>query len=94
MRKRTLCKTNIKRALRKSWDTEGYVDVCDEWQACIYRSHGWCGVAPMTSHEVILWNWVTEREVRLGIGGCASMTETIEYATERLMAHVNERKAA
>jgi len=90
---KTLCKTNIRKALRKSWDTNGFEDVNDDWQACIQRNYSFLGVPPMCPFEVVLWNWRTEYEIRFSVGGCTSMTEYVDYATERILARLDERAA-
>lgn len=70
-------KTNIRKALRASYDRQTYEDVNDEWQACIY--HG-------RETYAVLWNWKREVSLKTGsIMGCESMTELIRYATELLL---------
>lgn len=91
-----LCKTSIRKALRRSWDSNGYEDVNDDWQACIRRNGSWLGTPPMCPYEVVLWHVDSGFELRFGVGGCTSMTEYLDYATERLMERLREevRKAA
>jgi len=90
---RTVCRTNIKNALRKSWDTGTYEDVNDEWMAEFGRNHSYLGVAPMCGYNVRLWNHETGEELFTNVGGCTSMTEYVEYATQCLMQMWKERLA-
>lgn len=92
---RSLCKTNIRRALRESWRNDGtYEDVTDEWQACIRRNYPYLGIAPMAAYVVELWNWVTGTSIEFAVGGCTCMTEYVNYSTECLMRRLCEKKAA
>lgn len=90
---KTVCKTNIKNALRKSWDTGMYEDVNDEWAVCISRNGSYLGVAPMCGYHVRLWNYETGEDMWTNVGGCTSMTEYVEYATQCLMRMWEERLA-
>jgi hypothetical protein len=88
---KTVCKTNIKAALRKSWDTGMYEDVTDEWAVRISRNGSYLGVAPMCDFHVRLWNYDTGEELWTNVGGCTSMTEYVEYATQCLMQMWDDR---
>ena len=78
---RTVCKTNVFNALRKSYGTGRYEDVNDEWMAemeyCVGWNIGW---------RARLWNHETGEEHRTGyLMCCTSMTDMLRFATELLM---------
>ena len=87
---KTVCKTNIRKALRKSlleaernhWFFE---DVADTWQVGIGFPN-YQGV-----YEAELWNWDTEETLAVTFSGCYSFTEVIEYGTARLMERYEQR---
>lgn len=91
---KTVCKTNVMNALRKSWGTGDYEDVNDEWMAEFGRNHSYLGVAPMCGYHVRLWNHETGEELFTNVGGCTSMTEYVEYATACLMQMWDDRNHA
>lgn len=68
-------KTNIYRALRKSYDDKGYHEVNDEWMAgfdCFGRA--------------VLWSLNDDTYFRTGtILGCTSMSDLLRYATGLLL---------
>ena len=77
---RHLNKTNIRKALRKSYDDQNYYEVTDEW--CARFEWTYCG-----ERRARLWNIETGEERRTGaLLMCSSMTELIDFATERLLA--------
>lgn len=86
---RTVCKTNIRKALRKSYDSNRYEDVNDEWMAEMEYYVGW-SVGP----RAVLWNHETGEQIHTGVlVGCTSMTDMLTFATDLLMRDY-ERKAA
>ena len=92
---KTVCKTNIKKALRKSWDTQNYEDVTDEWAVRWGGAFfGGRGAGMFCDCSVRMWNYETGEEMKTNIGGCTSMTDHIEFATECLLRMYNERMAA
>lgn len=76
---KTVCKTNIHKALRRSWDTHDYEDVNDEWMASVY-------VHPFTGAvQAMLWNWSDGTTWRTPTIWALSMTEALRMATMHLL---------
>ena len=80
MRHKTVNPTNVRTALRRSWDTQRYEDVNDEWSASIefrqnvgVRAHLWSAETGEEFHTpwYILWD---------------SMTDLMRTATSRLLS--------
>lgn len=87
---KTVCKTNIAKALRKSFMQAErlhwyFEDVAGTWQAGIGLPN-YQGI-----YEAELWNWETEESLEVTFGGCTSYREVIEYATELLMQRYEQR---
>lgn len=87
---KTVCITNIKKALRKSlleaergrWYFE---DVADTWQVGIGLP-SYEGI-----YEAELWNWDTEETFTVRFSGCYSFTEVIEYGASLLLNEYENR---
>lgn len=87
---KTVCKTNIAKAMRKSllkaeighWYFE---DVADTWQVGIGFPN-YQGI-----YEAELWNWDTEETLTVTFGGCESFREVIEFGTALLMERYEQR---
>ena len=92
---RSFCKTNIRKALRKSWDNHGTVEsVNDDWRVCIHRAYSWLGVPPMASYTVTVWQLSTGYRDEFSVGGCTSMTEYLDYTTTCIMRHLTVKATA
>lgn len=77
-----LNKTNIRKALRKSWDDSDYHEVGDDWLARVERGS-------INEPRMRLWNITTGDEVRTGwMYECTSMTEYLDWGTELLCEKV------
>lgn len=72
---KTFCKTNLRKAMRKSWDTCSDEMVCDDWSVWVGR---WSNVT--------IYNLDTgESFSSPNIWGCYSMTEFIDYTLPMMM---------
>lgn len=89
---KTVCKTNIRNALRKSWDSGNYEDVTDEWMIEFGRNGSYLDVAPMCERHVRMWNCETGEELFTNVGGCCSMTEYVNFATDCVLRMWDERE--
>ena len=75
MSRKTVCKTNIYKALRESYDTGQYVEVNDSWYAIASDEFG----------RAKLYNFDTYAEVKTRtIMGCTSMSDYLRFATRLL----------
>lgn len=71
---KSVCKTNIRKALRRSIDTNHYESVNDEWNVYDLGS------------RVELWNHVTGKSLYTNhILCCESMSEYVDFATELIL---------
>lgn len=72
MSRKTICKTNIYKALRKSYDSGQYEPVTDDWYAIASDEFG----------RAKLYNFDTYDHVKTGtIIGCTSMSDYLRFAT-------------
>ena len=77
---KSVCKTNIKSALRKAYDG-GRVPVNDEWTVWFGPNNG----GMFCDGSVHLGNAEDTVHLWTNYGGCCSMTETIECCTDNLI---------
>lgn len=87
---KTVCKTNIERALRKSFKQAErmhwyFEDVCDCWSAGIGLPN-YQGV-----FEAELWNCDTEESITVTFSGCYSFTEVVRYGAQLLLNEYENR---
>ena len=74
---KTVCKTNVRKAIRAAMRDNNYHDVNDEWQAFI---DSW--------DRVCLWNWRTDAEVRTGsVVWCSfdGVNDAVNYLADELL---------
>lgn len=87
---KTVCKTNIAKALRDSFkqvecNSWYFEDVCDGWQAALGLPN-YQGI-----YEAELWCYDTEESFVVTFGGCTSFREVIEYGSQLLMERYERR---
>ena len=85
---KTVCKTNIRKALRRAYDSGARESVNIDWDVWFGPNVGgmFCDCSVVMEHNV------TGERFHHNIGGCANMTELIDFCTEVLMKHWNERE--
>lgn len=87
---KTVCRTNIENALRKSFKQAErmhwyFEDVCNGWQAGIGLPN-YQGV-----FEAELWSYDTEESFTVTFCGCYTYTEAIRYGAQLLMKEYERR---
>ena len=75
---KTVCKTNIKNALRRSWDTNDFEEVNDDWAAWVERKG-------CNGFQAVIFNYETGQTWRTPKIWALSMTECIRMATAHLL---------
>ena len=87
---KTVCRTSIEKALRKSFRQAErghwyFEDVADTWQVGIGLPN-YQGV-----YEAELWNWDTEESLEVTFSGCYTHTEAMRYGASLLMSEYERR---
>lgn len=86
--------TRVRKAIRRSWDTSEFEPIDDEWWVRICNNSSFLGIPPMAEKRVTLSNADTGDSIDFAVGGCTSMTEYVDYATECLLRRYHERGVA
>lgn len=85
---KTVCKTNIRKALRKAYDTGASEPVNIDWDVWFGPNRG----GMFCDCSVTMENNKTGERLFSNIGGCTSMTELIDFCTEILMKKWSDRE--
>lgn len=78
---KSVCKTNVRKALREAYDTDAKASVNIDWDVWFGPNYGsiFCDCSVSMEHRI------TGERISFSVGGCTTKTELIDLCTETLM---------